>query len=132
MGAEEKETTFYSDNRGVRFTNTRLMVPNTTYAMANISSVTTKTVDPSYGWAGLIVLVGLGFVVGGYASGSWPAGIFGIVLLGAGALWGYCLKPDYHLRISSTGGESTALVSKDPAYVAQLVTAIHEAIVHRG
>jgi hypothetical protein len=53
-------------------------------------------------------------------------------LLGGGAYWAYSLKPDYHLRISSTGGESTALSSKDKGYVEKLVAAIHEAIIHRG
>jgi hypothetical protein len=132
MAAEEKEITFYSDDRGVRVTNTRLMVPNTTYAMANISSVTTKTVDPSYGWPGLFILLGLGCAVGGFSTGSSPVGILGILLLGGGAYWAYSLKPDYHLRISSTGGESTALTSRDKGYVENLVAGIHEAIIHRG
>ncbi len=36
---DEKEICFYSDDRGVRITNTRAIIGNTTYAMANITSV---------------------------------------------------------------------------------------------
>jgi len=108
------------------------MVPNATYAMATILSVTTKRIAPSYGWPGLVILLGVGFILGGFGSGSSPAWVFGIVLLGVGIYWAYSLKADYHLRIASTSGESTALVSKDRAYVEKLVTAIHEAIIHRG
>jgi hypothetical protein len=105
---------------------------NRTYAMANITSVSTKRVSPSYTGAVLVLVVGLIFAVGGFVNAAYTSGAFGIVILGAGIGWMALLKPDYHLQISSAGGESTALKNKDKAYVEKLVQAIHEAIIHRG
>jgi hypothetical protein len=132
MSAEEKEITFYSDDRGVRITNARLMVPNTTYAMANITSVKTDRVGPKYFGAIVTVVLGLVLLWVAGTRGLSQAGILGVVLLGTGIAWGVSLKPDYHLRIFSAAGESSALSAKDKAYIEKVVQAIHEAMIHRG
>lgn len=132
MGADEKEITFYSDNRGVRITSSRLMVPDMTYAMANITSVKTEEVYPSYSGVLVTLLVGFLLVVGGFKLSSWYVGLFGVLLVGLGGYWGWRLEPDYHLRISSSAGETSALSSKDRVYIGKVLHAINEAIIHRG
>jgi|GEM_PF-6142544 len=44
--SEDKEITFYSDNKGVRITNTRAIFKNKTYVMANISSISIGRKNP--------------------------------------------------------------------------------------
>ena len=44
---ERAEPTYYSDEKGVRITPTRLTIGSTTYAMANITSIKTKKDEPN-------------------------------------------------------------------------------------
>jgi putative Ca2+/H+ antiporter (TMEM165/GDT1 family) len=136
MSAEEKEMTFYSDARGVRITSARLIVGDTTYAMANIASVETKRVSPGYGRVALLVILGMFFVIGSTPSaigkGS-PADLILGVLFVAGGVWlAITQKPNYQLRITSASGESSPLASKERAYVEKIVQAINESMIHRG
>jgi hypothetical protein len=100
--------------------------------MANITSVSTKTVRPDYTGPALLVLLGFVFSGIGFTPPVAPIGILGVLVVAAGVLWGKLLKPDFHLRISTAGGEPTALSDKDKGYVERLVQAINEAIIHRG
>ena len=140
---ERAEPTYYSDEKGVRITPTRLIIGSSTYAMANISSIKTATGDPSR-WAGIVMalfglfFIGLGFVVmslGGSVSVTVFAAIvflMGIAVLGGGIAWAVLVKPTYHLRISSASGETDALMSKDKDYIAHVATALNEALIKRG
>ena len=132
MATDGKEITFYSDDRGVQVTNTRIMVANTTYAMANVSAVARNEIRPSYNGAILVVVLGLVFAVAGFVTGAIPLGVLGLLILGAGIWWGISLKPTYDLEIFSASAKSSALRDRDKAYVEKLVGAIHEAIIHRG
>lgn len=132
MSADEKEVTFYMDDRGVRVTNSRLMLPNTTYAMANITSVSTETIRPDYSWAILLMVVGVIFAAVGFTPPVTPSAMLGLVMLAAGILWIKLLKPHYWLKISSASGDSTPLEDKAKPYVDKLVQAINEAFIHRG
>jgi len=100
--------------------------------MANITSVKTDEVFPSYSGVLVTLLFGLLLVFGGFELTSWYLGISGALIVGAGGYWGWSLEPDYHLRISSAAGESSALSSKDKKYIEKVVRAINEAIIHRG
>lgn len=138
MTGEQKEVTFYTDDKGVRITNARLVVPNpktkdtTTYAMANISAVTTEKIAPNYIGPGLLVGLGLLYViVGSDPFNPSPVG-FGLLLIAAGTALFVWLKPRYDLGIFSSGTKSSALKHKDKAYIDKLVHAIQEAIIHRG
>ncbi|HEV2493295.1 MAG TPA: DUF6232 family protein [Terriglobia bacterium] len=132
MGGEKEEVTFYSDDRGVRITNTRLTVDNTTYAMANITSVSIEQEDRSYTRPGLLSLIGLVVLFIGLGTSSGAAAVFGLLALVGGVWWAYSLEPDYYVRISSAAGESSTLFTREKAYVEKVVHAIHEAIIHRG
>ena len=57
----EKETTFYSDERGVHITNARAIVGATTYSMANITSVS-MAVKPADRIAGIVLII-VGFII---------------------------------------------------------------------
>jgi hypothetical protein len=131
MNTENKEIRFFSE-QGVQVTNARLIVPGKTYAMANITSVSTKRENPSY--SGVKFTGGLAFLMGFAALpfGSWQLGILAIMLIAVAVVWGLSLKPDFHLKISSASGESSALSSKDQLYVERIVQAIQDAIIHRG
>ncbi len=127
-----EETTFYSDNQGVRVTNTRLIVDQTTYAMANIASVSTTTTKPSY--TGPLLLIAAGAIIFFTTIGgrSPESAIVGVIVVALGVLWWRSKKPIYHLRITSASGESNALWSKNRNYVDKVVQAINEAMIHRG
>lgn len=117
------EVTFYSAN-GVRITNTRAILDNTTYAMANITSVKRLVSDPDRRAPVMLGLVGLLlFVVS-------PAAAYLFLLIAAViAIRQHSL---YHVSIASASGEATALTSKNRVHVQQVVRAINEAMIYRG
>ena len=130
--AEKKETIFYSDERGVRITDTRLIVGSTTYAMANITSVS-RTRKPANRVPGIVLAI-LGLVILAITSqlGSSEGVIFGVILLGLGILIAAIVKATYIARIGSASGETDAISSKDKQYIQAVVTAMNEAIIKRG
>ncbi len=134
MEAEEKEVTFYSDTKGVRITNARLIVGTTTYAMRNISSVGAGITKPSLFWPLILIIVGLLIFVATVEDPlhSTRFLILAVLLILAGIVAWRGSKPTYHLRVSSSSGESTALSSDDKEYVGKVVQAVNEAIIHRG
>jgi hypothetical protein len=133
-----QETSFYSDGAGVRVTNARVIIRGTTYAMANISSVSLVKIPPSLGCAIMLIVVGViatiaGFAIGGERSDTRLAVILaGLVAAVIGIVIVSVAKPTYALRITSSSGEMNVLASKDAEYIASIVRAVNEAMVHRG
>jgi hypothetical protein len=120
--AEEKTFFQYED---VTVTNARFMVAKQTFAMSNITSVQASQKDPSR-LGPIILLVIAGFCLMG---GVWV----GVLLLGgAGILWWVAEKPTYHVMLTTAGGESSALSSKQREYIEKVVQALNDAIVARG
>lgn len=134
MSTEVDEATFYTDEQGVRVTSARLIVGSKTYAMRNITSVATRRSSPSYAGPVIAGLLGLGFVLAGFAVNPHNSTnvILGALIAALGVLWTRVLKPDHHLQISSSAGESSALASKRKDYIDEIARAINEAIIHRG
>ena len=130
--AEEKEMTFYSDDRGVRITNTRAIIGATTYAMANITSVS-MGVKPANRIPGSVVAI-LGFLILLITGllGSSGGVIFGVILLGIGILIAAIIKPTCIVRVGSASGEADAISSKDKKYIQTIVNAMNEAFIKRG
>ncbi len=126
--AEEKEITFYSDGRGVRITNTRVIVGATTYAMANISSVSMAK-KPANRTLGIVLAI-LGVIL--LVIPASAVRVFGVVLLGLGILIAVIAKPTYTVRIGSASGESDAISSKDKVYIQKIVQSMNEAFIKRG
>jgi hypothetical protein len=138
--ADPHEVTFYSDQRGNRITNTRAIFGARTFAMANISSVTTGSIAPdtgpaktTIGFGAALTLIGVFVTVGSVDTGVGLTVIsigMGILALGMYAYRG--LRFRYTLRISSSSGETNAIESPDFKYVYDLAQALNEAIVKRG
>jgi hypothetical protein len=120
----ETEKTFLSLT-GVTVTNSRIMVPGHTYAMAGITSVNYAVVPPKRGWPIFTAVVGAILLI---------AQVFapGTILLIIGVLWAVLLKTQYALALISASGEVRAVVSPDSAYVTRIVEAVNEAIVYRS
>ena len=127
-----EETTYYSDQSGVRVTDKRVIIGNTTYSMANITSVTTAVVNPSKIGPVVCIAVGLALFIGGVSNNSFGTGFLGVVVGAFGYFWYRGAKPVWHLRISSASGESSPLHSVNQQWISSIAHAINEAIIHRA
>src|SRR6266478_347880 len=87
------ETSYYSDENGVRVTDKRVIIGSTTYSMANITSVSTKVEHPSKMWPLIFMVVGGLFVFGGLSSKAFGAVLFGAILAILGYFWSRGIKP---------------------------------------
>ena len=63
---------------------------------------------------------------------SWGAVVFGVLLIALGVWWLRSIKNIYHVRLMTASGERDALNSPNGEYIATIVGAINQAIVHRG
>lgn len=127
-----EEVSFYSDERGVRVTDKRVIVENTTYSLANITSVATRREEASATGPFLFMAIGGVLLIGGLTSRSGSAADIGGAVVGLiGYFWYRGLKPTWHLRIASASGESTPLSSLNQKWIESISHAINEAIVHR-
>ncbi|HEY2362757.1 MAG TPA: DUF6232 family protein [Candidatus Angelobacter sp.] len=106
-------------------TNTRIIVPGKTYAMAGITSVRSTVIPAKRGWGILTAIVGLILLFASQI--GW-----GCVLLAVGVFWAIALKDDHAVTINSASGEIHAVVSKDAGYISSIVQAVNEAIVYRN
>jgi hypothetical protein len=128
-----EEVSFYSDDSGVRVTNSRLIIGATTYTMLNITSVSCAVERPSrvVPWAFFIVGA-FSFLAGFSSRGAEGFIIFGLFMLAIGGLWWKAQKTYYHLRIASASGEASAVKSTDETRVEKILEAVNEAIIGRG
>jgi hypothetical protein len=126
------EVSFYSDGGGVRVTNSRLIIGQTTYAMLNITSVSRASQPPSRLGPLLFLIFGSLFVIAGFGGTQHGGAFLGVLLLAIGGLWWMMQKTKYHLRISSASGEANAVTDTDQQRVDNIVQAVNEAIIGRG
>jgi hypothetical protein len=126
------EQTFYSDNAGVRITNTRAIFDKTTYSMANISSVRTEETSPKRAGAIWTIIIGVILFSIGLSADVVGLTIFGVIILLLGILWVWKASGEYHIMITSASGEASALKSKDKEYIDKVAQAMNEAIIYRG
>jgi len=127
------EITFYSDEGGVRVTNSRLIIGPVTYAMLNVTSVSRIFTKPNR--VGPAVLLGIGALclVASFSEHLDPTPlVWGLVLTGLGALIWKLQKTKYHLRIASASGEANAITSVDAGQIDRIVQAVNEAMIKRG
>ena len=117
------ETTFF-EYEGVRVTNSRFIVDGQTFAMNNITSVKPMEQKPSRILPILFVILGaLPAISGAYG---------GLVLSVVGVIWLAMQKAVYHVMLHTAGGETSALKTHQKEYLQKVVTALNNAIVHRG
>jgi hypothetical protein len=131
--APSGETTYYSDDRGVRVTNARAIIDNKTYSMANISSVSLWEQKPSI--VGAIVLIAFGALQGlaCISTEEMKGGsLVGILMVAIGIMWLKLAKSTYFVRLTAAGGETNALASHQRPYIEAVVNAMNEAIIKRG
>lgn len=117
------ETTFF-EYEGVRVTNTRFIVDGQTFAMNNITSVKPLEQKPNRLLPGLLIAIGV-----------LPAlnGVYGwLVMSLIGGVWWAMQKTVYHVMLHTAGGETSALKTFQKEYLQKVVTALNNAIVHRG
>lgn len=117
------ETTFFSQN-DVTVTNARFITGGQTYAMSNVTSVKTFEEQPKR--FGLIVMLGVGLLV------ATQSLMVGGVIAAIAVLVLYLQKATYHVMLSTSSGETSALKTDRREYLNDVVSALNQAIVHRG
>lgn len=116
-------------------TSSRFVVDAQTYVVRNISSVKAEKEDAKA--TGPNVLIGIGILAPLLLSiGTGDAGfalvIGGLIMFSpltiAGLFWRKKQKPIYSLILTSSAGEVTAVASKDVKMIANIQTALEQAI----
>lgn len=116
------EQTFFSEN-GVTVTQARFVVPNQTFAMSGVTSVSARTTAPSKTGPIVLILIGIPLLV---AFG------LGLLLIIGGIVWLTQLKPTYTVVLTSASGQASAYTSRDQELIQRIVAAVTDAIVARG
>lgn len=117
------EQTFF-EYEDVKVTNARFISGSQTYAMSNVTSVKASEQKPKRLWGILLVVVGLATAI------SSP--VIGIVIAACAAIYLYMQKTMYHVMLATSGGETSALKTHQKEYLQKVVSALNEAIIHRG
>ncbi len=121
----QNEVQFYQDS-SVTVTQSRFVTHSKTYAMRNISSVHIFEIIKSKTKAVVTIVFGL-FLL-------FSKDIFwiGLIIIALGIWWFTAIKNEYAVRISTNAGEANSIISKDKKYIQKIVSALNEAIIHRG
>ena len=118
---EEKNFFEYED---VKVTNSRFIVASQTFAMSNITSVKASKEVPNRFWPITLIVLGVLLLIG--------SPIPGLVVAGIGVVWLVMQKTMFHVMLTTAGGETSALSSKQRNYIEKVVQALNDAIVARG
>lgn len=129
---EEVELSYYSDQSGVRVTDKRVIIGNTTYSMANITSISTHVEKPSLAGPILFIAIGLILLIIALTQLSGGTAVAGVIVGVLGYFWFRGCKPVSHLRIASASGESTPLKSVNKDWIDGIARAINEAMIGRA
>lgn len=119
------ETVYYTDNNGVKITNTRFIVGSSTYPLQGITSIKTALIPASMTPAVILIVVGVLICF----TGAVPVG--GVMAI-LGLLYIFLVKNKHAVKISTSAAETNALISKDKVYIEKVANALNEAIIHRG
>lgn len=124
----KQEVVFYTDGKGIRVTNARFIVEQTTYSMRNITSVKKKLTSPNRRWPLIAFVAALFFLLPGLKT-PLPYLLYSFISAGVGVtIWSF-QKATFDLVISSASGESTAITSHEESYIEHIVRALNEAIL---
>lgn len=129
----------FLDSSDTYVSNTKVILAGTTYATANITSVSKHFTPASRGCAVLLILIGglmtfgsLGAVFSKDAGSGIVMFLICAALTAAAVAWFRSLKPTFHVVLASASGERRGLSSKDQDYIDEVIHAITNAITHRG
>lgn len=125
------EISYFADPSGVQVTDKRVTIGNVTYAVANITSVSTVAENPSRLGPKLAVVIGFAIVVDQIFHKALGPALLGAFVLALGYFWYRGAKPVWQLRIASASGEITPLQSANRQWISAIAQAINEAIIHR-
>lgn len=122
MNALEEKVFFQSEN--VLISNTRMNLGGTTYATANVTSVSTLVEKPGRKTEIIMGLIGII---------SFSETALGAIILIALAVGIFMMKKTkYVVRLSSSANEKDALWSTDKKFIDSVVESINQAIIYRG
>ncbi|TFW17552.1 DUF6232 family protein [Duganella callida] len=119
-----EEHTFF-EYEDVKVTNARFISGGQTFAMNNVTSVKPYEQKPSR--LGGILVLGVGLIIAAVANV-----IVGVLIALAAVYYMVEQKTVYHVLLSTSAGETTALVTHQRDYLNQVIAALNDAIVHRG
>ncbi len=117
------ERTFF-EYEDVKVTNSRFISGGQTYVMSNVTSVKPLEQKPSRLGGILLLLLGVGVLATNF--------IFGLCIAAAAAYYLYQQKTVFHILLSTSAGETKALVTYQRDYLNKVIGALNDAIVSRG
>lgn len=124
---QTNETEFFNNGHTV-VTNARFIVDGQTYAMNGVTSVK-QGIKPADKKTGIWIVI-IGIILFLATSGS--AKLIGLVLIAIGAWLIYQAKPIASVILQSSSGEVQALSSENVSFISNVVSALNQAIIHRG
>lgn len=124
-----EEQNFF-EHDGVKVTNARFVVDDQTFAMSNITSVSTSEDPPKRAGPFILGLIAVGLCFS--SDGSSGRLVTGLIFAALAVFWWRKQASSYHVVLKTSSGEAKALTSKQAEYVKSVVDAINNAIVHRG
>ena len=117
------EQTFF-EHHDVKVTNARFITGSQTFAMSNVTSVKAFEQSPKRFWGVLFLVLGLAFAL--------ASPVVGLIIAAMAVVGLFLQKTIYHVMLSTSGGETSALKTNEKEYLQKIVAALNEAIVHRG
>jgi len=123
------EKTFFSSG-DVTVTSARFMAKGQTYAMSGVTPVKLFQQDPSRKGPIILEIIGLLVMMGG--GGAVGCVVFGLLLIGGAVALLMKQKPEFSVLLSTASGKVRALASSDGDFIPKVVSALNDAVVHRG
>lgn len=117
------ERTFF-EYEDVKVTNARFISGGQTYVMSNVTSVKPYEEKPSRLGGIVVLLIGLAI--------TSERTLLGLFIAGAAGYYLYQQKTKYHILLSTSAGETKALMTYQPDYLRQVIAALNDAIIARG
>lgn len=117
------EQTFFEYN-DVKVTSSRFISGGQTYAMSNVTSVKPYEKKPSRFWGIVALLIGIVIAINSLVPG--------LIIAGCAAFYLYSQKTVFHVLLSTSAGETKALVTYQRDYLNKVIAALNDAIVARG
>lgn len=128
----------YYDRNPIRISSTRAVFGNKTYALATVTSVEGRRLDPERSSPYYVVL-------GGVLACALSARLFmdtkgaglvcllvGFVLIATGAVWASRIGPTYAVIVCTAARERRVFASTREGEISAIVAAINQAIIDRG
>jgi Family of unknown function (DUF6232)/GYF domain 2 len=126
---EEAEKTYYTNDLGIRITNTRLIVNDSTYPVNGITAVhrhQESTTNKSYL---IISLLGVFFMLMGRE--GVQLGLF-LIVIGIALFIKFGNKTKYSLQIKTLAGDIDIFENENKKLVQEVYAAINNSIIQRG